>query len=329
MLLRFTKMHGAGNDFVFLNALAQKLPDDLPTFSKRICHRQFGIGADQVLIVHPSKTHDFRMEIYNADGGLVEMCGNGVRCFAKYVRDKGLTDKDEIRVETPAGTIVPRVIAGHPRETSDTSWVRVDMGEPVLEGEKIPTAGTGRIVARPFYIESTQLSSGDPDKVIMTCVSMGNPHAVIFVKGLDDYPVEKIGRLIECHPFFPRRTNVEFVEIADRTHLRQRTWERGSGETLACGTGASAVCAAAVLNGLAERRVTVSLKGGDLELEWDEKSGHVYKTGPATHVFEGELDASAAVPVAASAALTASNAPENVTGGYLNQFKDQLSRLKK
>lgn len=308
MRLSFTKMHGAGNDFIFFNAFTEKLPPDLAEFCKKLCHRQFGIGADQVLIVHPSEVADFRMDIYNADGGRVEMCGNGIRCFAKYVRDVGLTTKSEIRVETLAGIIVPRVIEKHARQTEDTLWVEVDMGAPILEAEKIPTAATGQVLARPFYLDFPDPRPEDPDKVTMTCVSMGNPHAVVFVNDIENYPVERVGRLIENHAFFPKRTNVEFVQVKSQTHVVQRTWERGSGETLACGTGASAVCVAGVLNELTGREITVSLKGGDLELKWDQKTNHVFKTGPATTVFDGSLP---------------------IKGDYKDQFASQLARLKR
>jgi diaminopimelate epimerase len=261
-----------------------------------------------VLIVHPSEVADFRMDIYNADGGRVEMCGNGIRCFAKYVRDVGLTTKSEIRVETLAGIIVPRVIEKHARQTEDTLWVEVDMGAPILEAEKIPTAATGQVLARPFYLDFPDPRPEDPDKVTMTCVSMGNPHAVVFVNDIENYPVERVGRLIENHAFFPKRTNVEFVQVKSQTHVVQRTWERGSGETLACGTGASAVCVAGVLNELTGREITVSLKGGDLELKWDQKTNHVFKTGPATTVFDGSLP---------------------IKGDYKDQFASQLARLKR
>lgn len=282
-------MHGAGNDFIFINALSQELPPDLSDFSHKLCHRRFGIGADQVLLVYPSQQADFRMDIYNADGGQVEMCGNGIRCFAKYVWDEKLTTKSKIKIETLGGMIVPELILDHPKQTKDTMWVRVDMGEPILEGEKIPTKERGQIVDKEFYLESDLLRDGDPEKVNITCVSMGNPHCVVFVDDVESYPVERVGRVLEQHPFFPNRTNVEFVQIINDKKLIQRTWERGSGETYACGTGASAVCVAGVLNHKTSREVIISLKGGDLELMWDEASNHVFKTGPATTVFTGEL----------------------------------------
>ncbi len=284
MTLPFTKMHGAGNDFVFLNGITQKLPQNLSEFSKQICDRRFGVGADQVLIVQPSSSHDFRMDIFNADGGQVEMCGNGIRCFAKYVHDQNLVQKNEIRVETLAGTIIPQILRGHALETKNTWWVKVDMGEPILDAEKIPTHGKGKLLKSKLTLES---KPAGVEFVELTGVSMGNPHAVIFVSDNQSYPVTTVGPAVETHSFFPKRTNVEFVTVKSRTHLSQRTWERGSGETYACGTGASAVAVAAVLNGLADRRVTISLKGGDLELFWDESNNHVYKTGPATTVFEG------------------------------------------
>jgi diaminopimelate epimerase len=291
MRLPFTKMHGAGNDFVFLNALAHTLPSDLSALSQQVCHRRFGVGADQMLIVARSESADFRMEIFNADGGRVEMCGNGIRCFAKYVRDQKLTDKTELSIETLAGIIKPSIITNHPRQTPQTAWVKVDMGEPILDAAKVPTRATGKLINHTFAPVALQnLTDGTPKEFRITTVSMGNPHCVIFVDNLQKFPVERVGSAIETDPFFPNRTNVEFVEVRNRRALIQRTWERGAGETYACGTGACAVIVAAVLTGVAERSATISLKGGDLDLSWDEASNRVFKTGPGTTVFEGMLD---------------------------------------
>ncbi len=290
MRVNFTKMHGAGNDFVFLNGLAGSLPQDLAAFSQQICHRRFGVGADQVLIVMPSIEADFRMDIFNADGGRVEMCGNGIRCFSKYVLDQNLTQKTELTIETLGGLIRPSVVVGHGRETANTLWVKVDMGEPILEAAKIPTRGNGKLIASEFTpANKTGLLPNDPTTFKITTVSMGNPHCVIFVNDVASFPVTRIGPAIETDTFFPNRTNVEFVEVKNRRALVQRTWERGAGETYACGTGASAVLVAAVLSGLTERSATISLKGGELDIDWNEKTNHVFMTGPATTVFEGSL----------------------------------------
>lgn len=281
--LKFTKMHGAGNDFVFVNNLNRDI-EMTPERAKFICDRKFGIGADQLLIVSPVRqAGDLRMDIFNSDGGEVEMCGNGIRCFSKYVLDAGITQKTELEVETLAGIIKPQVIADHPQTTKDTIWVRVDMGEPILEGGLIPTTKSGMHVNMPFSVDGESLK--------VTCVSMGNPHCVTFVdEDVNEYPVAQLGPKIELNEFFPNRTNVEFVEVLGPTELRQRTWERGAGETLACGTGACAVGVASVLNGKTERKMTIHLKGGDLEIEWDQESNHVFMTGPATTVFEGEIE---------------------------------------
>lgn len=291
MRIPFVKMHGAGNDFIVLDALITNLPKNLGKFSREVCHRQFGIGADQILIVYPSKKGDFRMGIFNADGGQVEMCGNGIRAFAKYVRDVGHTAKTSLTIETAAGLIRPEIIIKHPKTTDKVAWVRVDMGKPVLIPNKIPVKLTGRIVNRPYSLPHRQgLEKSDPADFRITTVSMGNPHCVIFVEDTRKFPVRRVGPIIENDKIFPKRTNVEFVTVKSREHLIQRTWERGSGETLACGTGASAVCVAGVLAGVSAREVTISLPGGDLDLEWNKKSGRVFKTGPAATVFAGMLD---------------------------------------
>lgn len=291
MRIPFIKMHGAGNDFVMLNGIRDTLPTDFEKFSQAICHRQFGIGADQILIAYPSATADFRMDIYNADGGRVEMCGNGIRAFVRYLHAQNLTTKTELVIETLAGLIRPQLIVNHPLNDSKTSWVKVDMGQPILNGREIPVGQDGTLVSFSKTFESLKAAGLHKyaDQTI-TCVSMGNPHCVIFVDDVENYPVTAVGSVIERDAFFPKRVNVEFVQIKSRNHLIQRTWERGSGETFACGTGASAVAVAAFLNGFTERHVSIDLKGGRLELFWDEASGSIFKTGPAMTVFDGVID---------------------------------------
>lgn len=278
MKLLFTKMHGAGNDFVFLNDMdgALKLDADI---ARKLCDRRFGIGADQLLLVRPSTKGDFRMDIYNADGGLVEMCGNGIRCFAKYVRDKRLTGKKKLGIETLAGMIKPEIIS---EDAKGIMQVKVDMGEPVLDGRLIPANADGKIIDKPLAASGKQF--------LITAVSMGNPHCVIEVGDVKDFPVTDLGPQIENHPFFPQRTNVEFIQFTDRKHIVMRVWERGSGETLACGTGACGAAVASILRGKAEREVTVHLRGGDLVIHWDEKTNHVFMTGPAVTSFEGVIE---------------------------------------
>lgn len=271
--LPFTKMHGAGNDFIVLDGIRGALPP-LEPIAKRLADRQFGIGCDQLLVVRPSVDADFRMEIYNADGSQVEMCANGLRAFFKYVRDHGLTHKEEISVETLSGVVRPHWI-GH-------DLVRVDMGRPVLSPAKIPTRlgeGDGPVLDVPLEVEG--------EKLTVSSVSMGNPHCVLFVPDVDAAPVASLGARIERHAAFPNRVNVEFVEVVSRSHLRQRTFERGVGETLACGSGACAVAVVSMLRGVADREITISLRGGDLELAWAADDAHVFMTGPAAEVFTG------------------------------------------
>lgn len=273
MKIPFTKMHGTGNDFIVVDCRAFELPDPA-AFSIRYCHRRFGIGADQMLLLYPSKSADFTMKIFNADGSEVEMCGNGIRCFAKYIWDRNLSSKQVLDVETLAGIIRP--------EHSGAD-VRVDMGEPILDPQKIPVnlQSQAKPVDYPLSIADREFN--------VTFVSMGNPHAVIFLDDdVSDFQVERYGRKIEMHPLFPKRTNVEFVNVVNRHELIMRVWERGSGETLACGTGACATGVASMLKGLTERRVTVKLLGGNLSIDWGENN-HVYMTGPAVEVFEGVI----------------------------------------
>jgi diaminopimelate epimerase len=274
MRLPFTKMHGLGNDFVVLDGVSQTLPDVAP-HARHLCDRRFGIGCDQLLVILAAREPacDFRMQIYNADGSEVEMCGNGIRCFARYLVDRGLTDKEEIRVETGAGVIVPRLVGER---------VRVDMGRPVLEGRKIPVDLDGMVMSHPLEVAG--------ERIPFTCVSMGNPHAVTFVKAVAAVDLARLGPAAERHPFFPKRANIEFVQIDAPDEVTVRVWERGAGETLACGTGAAAVCVAGVLEGRTEREVTVHLPGGDLAIEWSERDDHVYMTGPTAEVFSGVIE---------------------------------------
>ena len=273
--LRFTKMHGAGNDYVVLDGIRQELPS-IPPLAARLCDRHFGIGADQLLVARPSRAADFRMEIYNADGSQVEMCGNGLRAFYKFLRDHGHTDADEISVETLGGVVHPGW-AGPDR-------VRVEMGQPVLAPAKIPTTlgtGDGPILDVPLEIDGETLR--------VSSVSMGNPHAVVFVEDPDHVPVERWGSLIENHSAFPNRANVEFVTPLGRDRIRQRTWERGVGETLACGSGACAAAVVAMLRGVVDEEVRVELRGGELEISWKGGDAPVIMTGPAAEVFTGEF----------------------------------------
>ena len=275
-MLEFTKMHGAGNDFVVLDGIRHELPP-LARLAARLCDRHFGIGADQLLVVRPSRSADFRMEIYNADGSQVEMCANGIRAFFKYLRDHGHTTADEVGVETLAGVVRPRW-AGPGR-------VRVMMGRPILEPAKIPTtlgSGPGPLLGALLDV--------DGERVRVSSVSMGNPHAVIFVPDTDAAPVERLGPRIERHPAFPNRVNVEFVSVVDRRRIRQRTWERGTGETLACGSGACAAAVVSMLEGRVDREVVVQLRGGELEITWPGGDSPVYMTGPAAEVFTGRIE---------------------------------------
>ncbi len=268
--LSFTKMQGCGNDFLLIDCLKAG-SGDLAGKAKKLCDRRFGIGADQLLTVLPSKVADFKMEIYNADGSQVEMCGNGIRCFAKYVHSRGLIEKKELEVETLAGIIRPRLVG---------EQVEVDMGEPTLEGRKIPVNADGKVLNHPLEVEGITYR--------VSCVSMGNPHCVVFLDDIENLDLERIGPRFEHHPFFPKRVNTEFVKVIGPGELKMRVWERGAGETWACGTGACAATVAGALNGNNGRKVTVHLKGGDLLIEWQENN-RVYMTGGAEEVFRGTI----------------------------------------
>ena len=276
--MKFTKMQGLGNDYVYVNCLEEQV-DDPAAVARLVSDRHFGIGSDGLILIKPSDTADFFMEMYNADGSRAAMCGNGIRCVGKYVYDYGLTEKTEVDVDTLAG--VKHLVL----QTEDDSvkMVTVDMGEPELVAERIPVlAESSPVVAVPIEVAGRRFE--------MTCVSMGNPHAVVFVDGTADFPVEEIGRPFEMHPAFPERVNAEFVEVLCRAEVNMRVWERGTGETLACGTGACATVVACILNGLTDDEVTVHLLGGDLQVRWDRASNRVFMTGPAATVFDGEID---------------------------------------
>ena len=277
--MKFTKMHGAGNDYVYVDCFTQDIANPAEIAIK-ISNRNFGIGSDGLILIMPSDKADVRMRMFNSDGSESEMCGNGIRCVAKYAFDHGIVKKRELTAETGAGILTLQLFPG---QSGQIEKVRVNMGVPRLTRGEIPMTGDGtsRVVNEPLNILHTTFH--------ITCVSMGNPHCVIFVDDVEKFQVEKYGPLIENHEMFPRRTNVEFVQIISRTEVRQRTWERGAGETLACGTGASAVCVAGALNGLTEKKILNHLSGGDLELEWSE-DGYLYMTGPAVEVFSGEIE---------------------------------------
>lgn len=276
--MKFTKMQGCGNDYVYINGFTEKIADK-PAFVRAISDRHFGVGGDGAIFINPSEEADFEMEMYNADGTRAEMCGNGIRCVAKYVYDKGLTDKKQISIVSFGNIKYVDLYV----EDGLVSTVKVNMGAPILEAEKVPVkSAMSQSVDEPITVNGKEYR--------MTCVSMGNPHAVIFMKDIANLDIASIGPLFETHEVFPNRTNTEFVEVIDRTHVNMRVWERGTGETLACGTGCCATVVACVLNGLTEDKVTVHVLGGEIEIQWDREQNLIYMTGPAATVFEGELD---------------------------------------
>jgi len=275
--MKFVKMHGAGNDYVYIDCFRQTV-EDPESLAREISDRNFGVGGDGLILIEPSKTADVKMRMFNADGSEAEMCGNGVRCVAKYAFDHGLVDRTEIVVETGAGNLP---LTMFPNEREHIDRVRVNMGPPRLTRGDLPMVG-------PAHEQVINMDLEILDRTFqVTCVSMGNPHCVIYVDNLDEFPVKKYGYAIENHALFPQRINVEFVEVITPDEVRQRTWERGAGETLACGTGASAVTVAGVLTGRTSGKLINHLTGGDLAMEWDGK-GDVFMTGPATEVFSGE-----------------------------------------
>ena len=287
MKFKFTKMQGCGNDYIYVNGFTEKIPqEEKPELVRHISDRHFGIGGDGVIFINPSLEADFEMEMYNADGSRAEMCGNGIRCVAKYVYDKGLTDKTDISVISCGQIKYLQLFLKEGR----VDTVRVNMGAPELRPERIPVtvaeAGTPleqeRIVNAPIIVQGKEYK--------MTCVSMGNPHAVIFLEDVTNLEIEQIGPYFENHERFPKRINTEFVKVLDKKTVQMRVWERGTGETLACGTGCCATVVACILNGLTDEKVTVKLLGGEIEIEWDREANLVYMTGPAVTVFEGEYD---------------------------------------
>lgn len=284
--MKFTKMQGCGNDYVYVNGFTEKIPaEKKPELVRRLSDRHFGIGSDGVIFINPAKEADFEMEMYNADGSRSEMCGNGIRCVAKFVYDKGLTDSQQITVVS-AGKIkyLDLTVEGKSAESrGQVTRVRVNMGSPVLLPQQIPVQAEGEsVVDAPIEVQGREYR--------MTCVSMGNPHAVVLMKDVKNLKIEEVGPYFENHERFPKRTNTEFVELLDRKTVFMRVWERGTGETLACGTGCCATAVACVLNGLTDNQITVKLLGGELLIEWDREKNLVYMTGPATTVFEGEVD---------------------------------------
>ena len=276
--MKFTKMQGLGNDYVYVNCFKETI-ENPPEMAKKVSNRNFGIGSDGLIMINPSDVADFEMEMYNAAGSRSEMCGNGIRCVGKYVYDYGLTEKEHISVETLAGIKYLDLTV----EDGKVKLVKVDMGSPELVPENIPIVADGnRVIDEPINVNGTEYR--------MTGVSMGNPHAVVYVEDVKGLDIETIGPAFENHERFPNRVNTEFVKVLDRNTVEMRVWERGSGETMACGTGACAVAVACILNGFTEDKVTVKLLGGDLQIEWDKEADKIYMTGPAEVSFDGEIN---------------------------------------
>ena len=276
-MIKFTKMHGLGNDYVYIDAINQKIENE-SSLAKFVSNRHFGVGSDGLILICKSEIADFKMRMFNSDGSEAEMCGNGIRCVGKFVYDKGLTNKTTVKIETLAGikTLILNTKDGK------VGTARVDMGEPILEAEKIPVISTEKPV------KNLELEA-ENKKFKFTCVSMGNPHAITIVENTKEFDVEKYGKVLEVDKAFPKKANIEFAQIIDRQNINMRVWERGAGETLACGTGACATAVACNLNGLTDRKVNIELLGGTLNIEWNETDNHVYMTGPAVTVFDGEL----------------------------------------
>ena len=274
--MKITKMQGLGNDYIYINGFEETVPDP-EALSRRISDRHFGVGSDGLVLILPCEEADFRMRMFNADGSEAEMCGNAARCVGRYIHDRGLSSREEIRLMTGAGIKTLKLTVKDGRNVR----VKVDMGEPELNPARIPVRLEGdQAIGVPVEAAGKKMK--------MTCVSMGNPHAVIAVDDADSFDVHGIGAELEVNPLFPNKTNVEFVTVKDRRHLRMRVWERGSGETMACGTGACATLVACVLNGLCDRKAVLELNGGPLTVEWDSEDNHVYQEGPAEFVFDAE-----------------------------------------
>jgi len=276
--MKFTKMHGCGNDYVYVNCFEEKIENPSEAAIK-VSKRHFGVGSDGMILICPSEVADFQMKMYNADGSMGEMCGNGIRCVAKYVYDHGMTDKTHITIETGAGIKELDLTV----EDGKVSMVRVDMGEPILEAAKIPVVSEKeKVINEPILVQGTEWK--------MTCVSMGNPHAVVFVADTKHLAIKDVGPCFENHKAFPNRTNTEFVQFISSKEINMRVWERGAGETWACGTGTCASVMACILNGYTDDTVLVHLLGGDLLIEYDRETNHIFMTGPATTVFDGEIE---------------------------------------
>ncbi len=276
-MIKFTKMHGLGNDYVYIDAIHQDInePSSLARF---VSNRNFGIGSDGLILICKSDIADFKMRMFNSDGSEAEMCGNGIRCVGKFVYDKGLTNKTEVAIETLAGIKYLKLNV----KDGKVDTARVDMGEPIFEPNKIP------VNTEENPVKNLKVMAQEKD-FNMTCVSMGNPHAITIIEDVKKFDVEKYGKVLEVDKVFPKRINVEFAEIVDKNNIKMRVWERGAGETLACGTGACATLVACNINGYTDRKATIELLGGNLYIEWNKEDNHVYMTGPATTVFEGEL----------------------------------------
>lgn len=276
--MRITKMHGIGNDYIYVNCFEEEVKDPNRA-ARELSDRHFWIGSDGLVLIKPSETADFEMDMYNSDGSRAEMCGNAIRCVGKYVYDNHMTDKTNITVSTKAGIKVLELFV----EDGKVKSVRVDMGEPIIKPENIPCLYEGdTAIDRPITVDGRDYK--------VTCVSMGNPHAIVYMEDIDSLEIEKIGPLFERHEMFPRRINTEFLQVTDRKNIKMRVWERGAGETWACGTGACASAVASVLNGKTDRSVTLHLRGGNLEIEWDEATNHVFMTGEAKKVFDTDVD---------------------------------------
>ena len=276
-MIKFTKMHGLGNDYVYMDAIHQHIENE-SSLAQFVSNRNFGIGSDGLILICKSEKADFKMRMFNSDGSEAEMCGNGIRCVGKFVYDKRLTNKTQVTIETLAGI---KTLELHIKE-GKVETVKVDMGEPILDPKEIP------VISNEKPVKNLKLKAEDKE-FTFSCVSMGNPHAITIVEKTEDFDVEKYGKVLEIDKAFPNKTNVEFIEIVDKNHINMRVWERGAGETLACGTGACASVVACVLNEKTDRHVYVKLLGGTLEIEWNKQDNHVYMTGSAVTVFEGEL----------------------------------------
>ncbi len=278
-MIKFTKMHGLGNDYVYIDCTEEQKIKNISSLAQFISNRHFGVGSDGLILICKSDITDFKMRMFNYDGTEAEMCGNGIRCVGKFVYDKGLTKKDNITVETLAG--IKKLKFNIKKGNVET--VEVDMGEPILEPDKIP------VISEEAIVKNLKIKARE-NEFKFTCVSMGNPHAITIVDNTKDFNIEKYGPVLEKDEHFPRRANIEFIELVDKNNIKMRVWERGAGETLACGTGACASVVACALNGYIENEANVELLGGTLKIRWDKENNHIYMTGPATTVFEGEID---------------------------------------